>query len=263
MRNVSPHLSRLRWTLAVPLLAVPLAAWLAVGHRNVDVFRLLQQIDRALPDDGWWLLTWLGDAQFTLALLAIAALPHAPRWLMAMLWGALPTTLFVHGLKWAVHAERPISVLGPEGVHVVGAALRHGSFPSGHTATAFLAAGCVVLCLSAMRQRRWALPIIAVAALVGLSRVAVGAHWPLDVLVGAAGGWGCAALGVWAANRWSAGQSGRGLRVLGALAVVLGVSLWLRPLAEPEIWLARLLGAGALIAGGVTWHRPPSRETAM
>lgn len=53
------------------------------------------------------------------------------------------------------------------------------SFPSGHTTTA-VALAFVVGFLS----RRWLLPLLIVAAVVGVSRVAVGAHYPTDVLGG-------------------------------------------------------------------------------
>lgn len=232
-----------------------LAVLLAISDRNIVAFRTLQAWSIEVPDDAWRLITWLGDTQLALALLAVVALPRHPRCLMAMVWAALPATVFVHGIKASLPAARPLGVLGADNVHVIGTALHHGSFPSGHTATAFVAAGCLVLSLPLARRWIWALPALSLAALVGLSRVAVGAHWPVDVLVGAAGGWACAALGVLATRRWPVGQSGRGLRILGVLAVILGASLWLRTLAEPEVWLARVLGTGTMIAGTLAWHR--------
>ncbi len=53
------------------------------------------------------------------------------------------------------------------------------SFPSGHTTTA-VALALIIGFLS----RRWLLPLLAVAIVVGVSRVAVGAHYPTDVLGG-------------------------------------------------------------------------------
>jgi undecaprenyl-diphosphatase len=54
------------------------------------------------------------------------------------------------------------------------------SFPSGHTTTAFAAAAAVGVFYPRLR-----VPLYALAALVGLSRVYLGVHFGLDVLVGA------------------------------------------------------------------------------
>ncbi len=53
------------------------------------------------------------------------------------------------------------------------------SFPSGHTTTAFALAFVI-----GFLSKRWLLPLVIVAAVVGVSRVAVGAHYPTDVLGG-------------------------------------------------------------------------------
>src|SRR3989339_442841 len=55
------------------------------------------------------------------------------------------------------------------------------SFPSDHTTLAFAVAVSVL-----MINRRLGIPALIVAAVVGLSRVFVGVHFPIDVLVGAA-----------------------------------------------------------------------------
>jgi len=57
----------------------------------------------------------------------------------------------------------------------------YASFPSGHTITAFACAAAL-----AWFVPRWRWPLFALAALVGVSRVAVGAHYASDVVAGAA-----------------------------------------------------------------------------
>lgn len=55
-----------------------------------------------------------------------------------------------------------------------------GAFPSGHTMSSFAIATVIGL------RHRWAAaPALALAAMIGLSRISVGVHWPLDVLGGA------------------------------------------------------------------------------
>jgi membrane-associated phospholipid phosphatase len=84
------------------------------------------------------------------------------------------------------------------------------AFPSGHTATAFAAAAALGGCLPA-RRRGW---IIAAAAAVGASRIALNAHFLSDVLGGALFGWWAGEVGVrlvarFVAPRWQARTLGR------------------------------------------------------
>lgn len=58
------------------------------------------------------------------------------------------------------------------------------SFPSGHTTKAFAAATALVVSLP-RGARRFAAPVVALAALMGFSRLYLGVHYPTDVLAGA------------------------------------------------------------------------------
>ncbi|MFF2043523.1 phosphatase PAP2 family protein [Kitasatospora sp. NPDC058170] len=63
------------------------------------------------------------------------------------------------------------------------------AYPSGHSFTAAVAAGLLGWAILRSARRQWAVPVAAAlgltAAAVGLTRVYLGVHWPLDVV----GGW--------------------------------------------------------------------------
>jgi hypothetical protein len=73
--------------------------------------------------------------------------------------------------------------------------LNHASMPSGHALTAGAVATVLAAALG-LRGWRVLLPFV-LAVAVALSRIAVGAHWPADVLAGAGLGlgWGCCPCG--------------------------------------------------------------------
>ena len=81
--------------------------------------------------------------------------------------------------------------------HVLGARTTDPSFPSDHAAAAF-AIAFAVLAFS----RRAGAVFLAVAALIGLSRIALGMHYPSDVLAGLLVGLAAAALVTRAGRPW-------------------------------------------------------------
>src|SRR5262249_24743258 len=99
----------------------------------------------------------------------------------------LVSGLFSQILKHLFGRARPslMEIVGPYHFDAFSISARYASFPSGHTVTAF----AVALALAWFAPRlRW--PLFALAALIGVSRIGVGAHYLSDVLAGAALGLG-------------------------------------------------------------------------
>lgn len=146
-----------------------------------------------LPPVIWESLTTLGDARVQLALMLPFCLRY-PRVFWALFLGALLAGAISRGFKTAVPLPRPAAVLDAAQITIIGAKLTAHSFPSGHTVSAF----SFVVAWAALLGWR-AVPIVVIAVLAGFSRIAVGAHWPVDVLAGAMIG----LLGGWAGLRLS------------------------------------------------------------
>lgn len=176
-------------------------------------FLTLNHLAAGGPPWLWEWLTVLGDARLAIALSLFFSLRH-PRLFWALILAALIATAFTHGLKPWVSAGRPPAVLALDSFHLIGPALRKSSFPSGHTVTAAVLLGVWLCFIQGMAAR---LLLIALALTVGLSRVAVGVHWPLDVAAGLAGGWLAAWLGVWLSQRWAGAAGHLGVHLVCAL----------------------------------------------
>lgn len=147
-----------------------------------------QALANHLPPLFWEYVTTLGDERVVLALMLPFALRY-PRVFANVVFAALIAGLACRIVKTGLPMPRPAALLDPAQITVIGWRLKGLSFPSGHTASAFAAA---VVWLAALGWKRgW--PLLLLAALAGFSRVAVGAHWPVDVLggalVGTAGAW--------------------------------------------------------------------------
>jgi membrane-associated phospholipid phosphatase len=178
-----------------------------------------QALSGHLPPVFWESLTTLGDARVQLALVLPFCLRY-PRVFWALFLGALVAGAVSRGFKMAVPLPRPAAVIDAAQITIIGAKLTAHSFPSGHTVSAF---SFVVAWLALLGWR--AAPLALVAVLAGFSRVAVGAHWPVDVLAGAMvgllGGW----LGLRLSRRFCWGLGVRAHWFLIAISVIAVATL--------------------------------------
>lgn len=139
-----------------------------VGHR----VGWLNPVFVALTRVGSGGVVWIAIA------IILALLWRRPGIIVRVLAADLAAGLITYGLKLAVGRDRPPS-LYPRPRPLIGTP-HDPSFPSGHAASAFACAATLAWALP-----RYRIPLFVLAAGVAWSRVYVGVHYPLDVLVGA------------------------------------------------------------------------------
>jgi membrane-associated phospholipid phosphatase len=161
------------------------AALILVTGSNQSLFLSLNHLSQTLPPGVWANLTFLADGAAGIALMSVLLRNHAKMVFWAI-WGAIITSTVVNLSKHGFGVARPPAVLDPELFLNIGAALKAGSFPSGHTTSAFYVAALIA---SARDSKMWVAACLVGALLLGFSRIAVGVHWPMDVMAGAGLGW--------------------------------------------------------------------------
>jgi membrane-associated phospholipid phosphatase len=182
---------------AVPLFALLAMLLLWLGDANRPLFLAINSITGYTGSGLWANITAFGDALavFSAALLLVWRRP----WLLwALFFSAVVSTVLVHGLKeWsdAYEVYRPPNYFSAEEINIIGKPHIRVSFPSGHTAAVFTLAAVLVLWSRVRVSAKIAIMLL--ATLVGISRIAVGVHWPMDVLGGAVAGWLAAVGALW------------------------------------------------------------------
>jgi membrane-associated phospholipid phosphatase len=164
-------------------------------------------------------------------LLTTAGLVALPALIPLLWWGRRrPVALALllsqgAGLAFCLVMQQTVARVRPEQARVLLGQPDFFSFPSGH-ATLVFAAAAVVMLSDLPRWLRWGAPMLAAA--VAISRIAVGHHWPSDVLGGAVLGLGL-------------GLASHGLLAAGAQ----GIRRW-RWLLWPQV-------AGVLVISFAAW----------
>jgi len=236
------------WVWLPPLVGLALLVLVLAAGANRAVFLALNHAGHPLGPLFWLHLTMLGDGAVALALVlpCIRRLPHC---FWAALLAAVFAALWTQLTKQFIDMPRPLSVLAPQQFYQDGPAYRHVSFPSGHAAAAFAMAGIWSMGVTGSGLLRALLLLL--ATLVGLSRVMVGVHWPVDILWGMLGGWMGAWLGLAMQGRWGWRTSGVGGFLAGLLLAGVAAALLVSPhIRIPAVLPAqRAVGCVSLVWG--------------
>jgi membrane-associated phospholipid phosphatase len=169
---------------------------------NRGLFLALNRSHAPVLDQFMLVITWLGHPRL-FPFYITAALVMTWRWpavlpqrniLVFALSYVIVSMVLVPWAKAALDLPRPLAVLGPQAVTVLGHPDPLHSFPSGHAAYATLMA----VSLAGEIPLPGQLGLAAFAFLVCVSRIFVGAHFPADVAAGV----GISLLVVWGV-RWA------------------------------------------------------------
>ena len=186
----------IRNTAPLPIFGIACLSLIYLLDINQILFIQFNQISELTGALLWANLTLLGDP---IILLCVALSLHAA--VPSVSFAILPTMLIggssVFFFKWFFAVVRPPGVL--QDIIVIGQAPISGAFPSGHTTGVFALATLLILLIP---NRHIKVAIFLFALLIGLSRIAVGVHWPLDVSSGIILGWISAILGFHLSKDW-------------------------------------------------------------
>lgn len=207
-----------RWTWGTPLISILLLIVFWLTDSNESLFVFINQ-QHYIPDVAWSWLTILGDSMILIAVV-LPFCGRRPEIIRTLIVSAIISALAVRGLKWLVIEMRPAAVL--ETIHIIGPTLKRSSFPSGHATTIFTFV--TVMCLY-IPGRFYRVLLVSLAVLVGISRLSVGAHWPTDVVAGAAIGWSSAIIGGILSEHWKGGISLTAQRISALVLLICTVSL--------------------------------------
>lgn len=163
--------------------------WSAGQRLDTRVFMLFNM--RGYPkwlDHSMWLITQLGNMLTALTAAFLFFVFNQRPLAVVIVIGTFTLWLLVETIKMIAVRDRPFLTL--EQTRVIGLREKGDSFPSGHTTQIFFLITSIVYYFQMGLGASVAL--YAVAALVGFTRIYVGAHYPRDVFAGMALGliWG-------------------------------------------------------------------------
>lgn len=132
-------------------------------------------------------LTQLGDALIFLSFLTLLII-YAPKFWESLISASIVSAILSKFLKVLFSVPRPAAILDNETFIIIGKKLiGHSSLPSGHSITTFTI--ITVLMYAFMPKKisskvAWVILLIGLGFIIISTRIGVGAHFPLDVIIG-------------------------------------------------------------------------------
>jgi len=144
-------------------------------------------------------LTQLGDVLISFTFVSIFIV-YAPKIWKVLLTSSIISLIVTALLKKLFAVPRPAAMLDADSFVIIGRTLTgNNSLPSGHSISTFIVITVLLIAFmpkSKSRRITWSLLMISAGLIIALSRVGVGAHYPLDVVTGSAIGYILAVAGV-------------------------------------------------------------------
>lgn len=151
-------------------------------------------------------LTQLGDTLVIMSLLTIFIM-YAPRIWEDLITASLISAILSNILKKIFTMPRPAAVYDQDSFVIMGRTLTgSNSLPSGHSITIFATITIVMFAFMPKKMPRkilWFLSWIIVGLFLVSTRVGVGAHYPLDTIVGGIVGYISAVLGIFVNRKYN------------------------------------------------------------
>ncbi|WP_026315593.1 phosphatase PAP2 family protein [Riemerella columbina] len=213
--SVINNFSKLSWQwLLLPIFIVLFIVVFLLSHRALstlgyveiqkDLFFYLND-ELAYSEVFQYNLTQIGDALIFLSFLSLLVI-YAPKVWEALIFGLLVSVAFSVPLKEFIDVPRPAQMFDPTTFHIAGKTIvGYASLPSGHSITTFTIITVLLFAFAPQKKKYriiWFLLIPILAFKGTLTRVAVGAHYPLDVLIGSSIGFFSGVSGIILAQKY-------------------------------------------------------------
>jgi len=165
------------------LLLIGFSIWLS--NTNQSLFIELNYLFNHLPGRLLEHVTAISDV--AVAIILSMFLLQRPQIVLQVLIGGIITGLIVQGMKHGIALPRPGATLPADAFDLHGPLLASSySFPSGHSATIMVLVAPLIL---HSKHRALQIVLLVTALVIASARIAVGAHWPLDVIFGVLIAW--------------------------------------------------------------------------